>query len=362
MSDVNVDMVHDGKAKGDFAAQILANGRLDPGQMRPFVGKDGRTYISTYVGGDIADPKSYHVMTVNSNGTLRRDEWKSLDEAVMAVKRHRLGGIQDLVDRGLVYTLGNAMGTTVLEYHDISDALEADVSMDAVTRAKGDRVEYGTNYLPIPIIHSDYEINARVLATSRNMGNPLDTSMAERAARKVWEKLEGMLFTNTTYKFGNGTIYSYLNFPQRNKQNLTKSWATPATGAEIITDVLAMKDKAIQAKHFGPYVLYIPTAYETVIDRDYDATRGNTIRDRILAISNIEAIKVIDTLPADNVVFAQMTSDVVRLVRGMDIQNVQWQTEGNFVNKYKVMTIQVPQIRADHNGACGVVHGGISVE
>ncbi len=362
MSDVKIDMIHDGKAKGDFATQILTNGRLDPGQMRPFVGKDGRTYISTYMGGDITDPKSYHVMVANTNGTLRRDEWKSLDDAVMEVKRHRLGGIQDLIDKGLVYTLGNAMGTTVLEYHDISDALEADVSMDAVTRAKGDRVEYGTNYLPIPIIHSDYEINARVLATSRNMGNPIDTSMAQRAARKVWEKLENMLFGEVTYKFGNGTIYSYLNFPQRNKQNLTKSWSTPATGAEIITDVLAMKDKAISAKHFGPYVLYIPTGYETVIDRDYDNTRGNTIRERILAIANIDAIKVIDTLPADNVVFAQMTSDVVRLVRGMDIQNVQWQTEGNFVNKYKVMTIQVPQIRADHNGACGVVHGGISVE
>lgn len=361
MSDVKIDMVHEGKAQGDFAAQILANGRLDPGQMRPFVGRDGQTYVSVYRGGDVSDPKSYQVIQANTNGTLRRDEWKSLDEAVMAIKDSRLGGVQDLIERGLVYTLGNAMGTTVLEWHDISDALEADVSMDAITRAKGDRVEYGTNYLPIPIIHSDYEINARVLATSRNMGNPIDTSMAERAARKVWEKLEAMLFGEVTYKFGNGTINSYLTFPQRNKLNLTKSWATPATGAEIITDVLKMKQAAINAKHFGPYVLYVPTAYETVIDRDYDSQRGNTIRERILAISNIDAIKVIDTLPADNVVFTQMTSDVVRLVRGLDIQNVQWQTEGNFVNKYKVMTIQVPQIRADHNGSCGVVHSGVGL-
>jgi hypothetical protein len=40
----------------------------------------------------------------------------------------------------------------------------------------------------------------------------------------------------------------------------------------------------------------------------------------------------------------------------MAVQNVQWQTEGNFVNKYKVLTIQVPQIRSDDNNACGVLH------
>ena len=51
-----------------------------------------------------------------------------------------------------------------------------------------------------------------------------------------------------------------------------------------------------------------------------------------------------------------MTPDVVRLVQGMGLQNIQWQTEGNFVNKFKVMTIQVPQIRSDRNGKTGIVH------
>ncbi len=360
MSEVNVDLINEGKGQGDLAEQILTQGRLDPGRMRPFVGKDGKYYISVYQGGDVNDPKSYNTIQANTTGTLRRDEWKALDDAVLDVNRHRLGGIQDLIDKGLVYNLGNAMGTTVLEYHDISDALDADVSMDAITRAEGDRAVYGTNYLPIPIIHADYEINARVLATSRNMGNPIDVTMAERAARKVNEKLESMLFTNDTYKFGNGTIYSYLNFEKRNPVTFDSAWdASGVTGATIIKYVLDMKKASIAAKHYGPWVLYIPTAYETVIDRDYDATRGNTIRERILAIAGIDSIKVIDTLTADNVLMVQMTSDVVRLVRGMGLQNVQWQTEGNFITKYKVLTIQVPQIRADHEGNCGVIHGTV---
>ena len=52
----------------------------------------------------------------------------------------------------------------------------------------------------------------------------------------------------------------------------------------------------------------------------------------------------------------QLTSDVVRLVRGMPIQNVQWTEEGQFVTKYKVMTIQVPQIRSDQEGKTGLIH------
>jgi hypothetical protein len=41
---------------------------------------------------------------------------------------------------------------------------------------------------------------------------------------------------------------------------------------------------------------------------------------------------------------------------------VEWQTEGGLITKYKVMTIQVPQVRADQDGNSGIVHGGISIE
>jgi hypothetical protein len=358
---VGMDFIGKDGTQGQVAS-VFAGSGLNVNQMRPYLGKDGRAYITVYKGGDAKDPTNYASVPIQTNATLRRDEWVRLDEAVLRIAESRLGGVQDLVTRGLVYDIGDGMGSTVLEYHDVSDALEADLTMDGVSRARGDRPNYSANYLPLPIIHADYELNARVLAASRNLGQPLDTTLAERASRKVSEKLENLLFTDTTYAFGGGTIYSLMNHPNRNKKNLTKAWSTPATGSEIITDVLAMKQEAIAAHHYGPWVLYIPTAYETIIDRDYDSTRGNTIRERILAISGIEDVKVIDTLPANTVLLVQMTSDVVRLVRGMGIQNVEWQTEGGLITKYKVMTIQVPQVRADQDGNSGIVHGGISIE
>jgi hypothetical protein len=334
------------------------NARFNANSKRPWIGSDGNTYITVFKGGDAAKPENYESLKVNTTGTLRRDEWKMLDDTVIGIAEKRLVGINDLVSRGLVFNLGNGMATTVLEHHDVGDALTAELSMDAKSRAKGDRVEFGTNYLPIPIIHADYEINERVLMASRNMGNPLDTTMAERAARKVSEKLESMLFTDTSYTYGGGTIYSYLNYPSRITGSLGAAWGSSGyTGADILNDVLAMKQEAIDNHRYGPYVLYIPTAYETIMDEDFSSSKGtDTIRERLLKVGNITDIKVIDTLTADNVLLVQMTSDVVRLVRGMAIQNVQWQTEGGFVNKFKVMTIQVPQIRTSQDQLTGVVH------
>ena len=278
-----------------------------------------------------------------------------MDEAVLRISESRLGGVQDLIDQNLTYDIGDGLGSTVLEYHDVSDALSAQMSMDGVSRAEGDRPEFTTHYLPLPIIHSDYELNSRVLAVSRALGQPLDTTLAERATRKVNEQLEKMLFTDIDYGYGGGTIYSYLNFPYRNKKNLAKAW-TSCTGVEILADIMAMKLQSITAHFYGPWMIYIPTGYETVIDKDYDLTRGNTTRQRIMAVEGIKGIKVIDTLPAGNVLMVQMTSDVVRLVRGMGLQNVEWKTEGGLITKYKVMTIQVPQIRADQSQQCGLVH------
>lgn len=359
-----VDLVFNGQAQGTVASQLLSMGRMDVGMMKPFIGKDGKPRITVFKGGDATDPKNYETIQANA-ATLRRDEWKTLDAAILRVAESRLGGVQDLIDKGLVYNLGNGMGTTVLEWHDVSDAGDADLTMDGVTRADGDRPTFQHNYLPLPIIHADYEINTRVLAASRNLGNPLDTTMAERSARKVAEKLEKMLFTDTTYSWGTAdarnrnTIYSYVNHPDRIQQTLSTNWDNSSkTPADIVSEVLTMKQNSINNYHYGPWMLYIPTAYETAIDEDYDTTApsGTTIRERLLKISGIQGIKVVDTLPANNVLLVQMTSEVVRLVRGMGIQNVEWTTEGGMVHKYKVMTIQVPQIRSDANSKTGVVH------
>jgi len=357
---VQIDVISaNGQGVGDFAKDIVVNGCVDAGMHKPWVNpKDGRSYVTVHQGGDFMNPANYENLPIHTNAVLRQDEWKEMDAVVLKTAESRLGGVQDLKSKGLVLNIGNGMGTTVFQYQNVDGDLTAGLTMDGVPREQSNRVVFGTESIPLPICHVDYEMNDRVLQVSRKMGMPLDTSMAEKAARAVALKLEQMLFTDITYAYGSGTIYSYVNAPYRNQITMTELWdASGKTGLEILTEVISLKQAAIDANHFGPWVLYIPVGYETKMDYDFSDAKGDgTIRDRLLKVGGISEVKVIDTLPEDNVLLVEMTTDVVRWLNGMAVQNVQWNKEGGLVHNFKVMTIQVPQVRSDKLNQSGLVH------
>lgn len=323
---INKDFFLNGDAHGAVAARLLAND-MNPNGLR-------------------------------TNATLRKDEWKHFDQAVLDVARQRLVGAQDLISRGLTYNLANGLGQMVLEYEKQSDFGEARMDMTGEARGPGDRPEFTLGYLPLPITHEDFQINVRALNASRNLGQSLDTTQAAVASRKVSEKIETVLFQGaSSYTFGGGTIYGYTDFPSRNTVDLASNWdASGVTGDDILDDVRAMKQASIDDKHYGPWLLYVPTNYETVLDDDFKAQSDITIRERIKKISGIEDVKVADHLADDNIILTELRPETVRMVTGMQPTNIEWQTEGGMVFHFKVMAIMVPQLRADANGNCGIVH------
>jgi len=335
--------------------------KTNSGAMRPYIGKDGKFYVNHLKGGDPNLKQNWEKIEVNA-ASLRYDEWRTLDDAVIRVAEQRLVGFADLRRNNLVYTLNNAMGTTVLTWEDMSDAMEAYASIDPVRRGNDDTVVFSSNHIPIPIVHSDFQLGERILQESRNRGDALNTLGAERATRRVAEKLEDMLFGSTSsMTYGGGTIYTYLTHPDINTVPFASAgeyWNDSAkTPAQIKDDVVAMKQASIDDYHYGPWMLYIPTAYDTIMDDDYSVSGGSsmTIGERIKKISGIQGIQVVDRLPAHTVLLVQMTNDVVDLIDGMPIRPVEWDTEGGFVHNYKVMTIQVPRIKSDQNNRSGIV-------
>ena len=346
---VNIDFIQNGAGTGPVSSRLLANG-MDTNVLKPYIGPDGRNYQTVMVNG-----KAKAIPILNT-ATLRRDEWRQIDETVIMTAQERLVGVADLYSRNLVYNIGNGLGKTVLEYEDVSELTAAEMNMDAVTPGQKDRPQYDTKYLPLPVIFKDFSFNSRVLAASRTTGQPLDTTTAMMAARQVSEKVEDILFNGaSSYAYGGGTIYGYTDYPNANSVTLSVNWdASAKTGELILDDVRAMKQASIDAKHYGPFILYIPTNYETVLDDDFKSESDKTIRQRILEIANIQEVKVADKLSDDEVVLVQTTSDVVRMAEGLPIQTVEWQEGGGFTTNYKVLTIMVPQIRSDQSGNCGV--------
>jgi hypothetical protein len=334
---------------GSSAQRLMANG-MNPMALKPWVGMDGKTYMTHMVNGKPV------ALPIHVNATLRKDEWKEIDQAVIMSAQQRMVGVADLYSRNLVYRIGNGLGKTVLEYEDIDDLTDAELTMDAVTPSQKDRPNYELKYLPLPITHKDFSFNARVLAASRTTGQPIDTTTASLASRRVMDKVETMLFQGaSSYSYGGGTLYGYLDHPQKNTVTLGANWdASGVTGETILDDVRAMKQASIDAKHYGPWVLYIPTAWETVLDDDFKSNGDKTIRQRILEVAGIQDVKVADKMTANKAVLVEMNTETVRMVEGMAINTVEWESNGGFTTNFKVLTIMVPQIRADQNGNCGI--------
>lgn len=310
--------------------------------------------------GDVATrllASNFNVAALRTCRVLRREEWILFDQTVVEIARQRLHAVNDLVSRGLTYNLPNALGTTRLEWEVISDMTPAEISMSGVKDGEADRVSFDLSSLPIPIIHKDFHLNIRALETSRRFGQPLDTTMAALATRKVAEQAESILFNGLTVSANNGSIYGFLNAPNANTGNLSGPWDENAQdGADIIADVLAMI-AALQADHmWGPYGLYVPQRYWTKLVDDYKANSDRTIMERIMAIPGIAFVQPTEGIAADDdtVIMFQLSSDVVRMIMGMQPTLIEWESHGGMVTNFKVMAIMVPNFRNDYETQSGV--------
>lgn len=354
-----IDFVQNIAGFGDAADRLLQNNG-DPGVLRPYLGHDGKSYMTKMVRNErtgVIEPK---VFVTNTPATLSYDAWKQFDAAVIDTIYDRLRAFADIRAAGLVYNLPNGMAHTVLQYQTMGDITGATVSMDPSRRSETDRPESDLALFPLPIIHKDFDISARELLTSRQGIMPLDTTNARLAARKVAEELEDMTIGNVVpFKYAGNYVYGYLTFPQRAiKADMTVPDGT--NGTTVLADILALRQLLIDDRHFGPYMLYVNSQWSEVLDSDFSTAKGtNTLRQRILALPDIMDIRTLDRLPSTewHMILVEMRQENVRAVVGMEVQTVQWESMGGMMRHFKVMCLQVPQLRADTAGNSGIAHG-----
>lgn len=294
---------------------------------------------------------------LRTNAILRNEEWIALDTEVVQGALERIQGVADLISAGLVTRIPNGLGKTVLQYDKGGDMDPAIVSLDGITRSENDRIEYERAGLPLPIAHKDFYLNLRALEASRNGSEPMDTTYARVAGRKVGEAVEDMLF-NGGKTFGGLTVYGYLTHPDINTSGFGSggNWSQLAkTGDEILADVFTMITALESDGHYGPYWLYIGgTTANLKLARDYKAATSDTIQQRLMATGRISKIGTSSKLATDKIVMVQPSSDVVKLIEGEPLQTVQWDVHGGFQINYKAFTIQVPLIRSDIENKSGI--------
>jgi uncharacterized linocin/CFP29 family protein len=295
--------------------------------------------------------------------TLRKDEWKVFDEALVEEVHLRLRGVADLYGAGLTKSISGGLGKTVYEYEKMSDMTPAIVSMDGNVRSDNDRVDFSRAGIPLPITHKDFNLNLRTLQASRSGGEGLDTVQLRVCGRLIAEKLEDMLFNGSTKIYQGLPIYGYTTFPQRNKLAFGTggAWSSGSkTGEQKLNDVLAMIAAANADRMYGPFVLYIPATDAVALNQDFKTASDKSVLSRLLEIPELSSIRTSDVLAADNLLLVQMTADNVQLLVGEPLQNIQWDINGGFTIAFKSFTIQVPLIRADAAGRSGIVHMNVT--
>lgn len=351
----DIDLILNGTGTGEVASMLLQN-NLDYRVLKPWVGRDGQTYINANVCGEIKP------IRVNTVGLLRKDEWVALDKAVMKSAQLRLKAVSDLTSRGLVYNIPNAMGVTSFQTQSMSDLGAADVSMTGLEETTNEKLQFDLRSIPLPIIHKDLKIPIRLLAASRNSGaGALDTLEAEIAGRKVAELAEQMLIGSTAFSsFGGSAIYGYTTFPQRQTASLSDWESESTTGEDMRNELITMITAANSQLAFGPFQVYVTPSIALNMERDFKATSDKTIRTRLLELESIAGISSLDYLPAKTVLLVPMNSETVRMIMGLAPQTLQWDSKGGMLAHLKVMAIMVPQIRSDFLGRCGIVHGSYS--
>lgn len=392
----------------DNQVRVIVNtGRwtVEKGQRYPI--RESRRLMDLINNGS---PAGFRAMQLAANATaLRKEEWIELDRVVLRAARYRLRAWADLASRNSFGGF-NGMSKMILEHEVMSDPGEAIVDMDGLTDGRGDAPKFQLRGLPLPITHADFWFSSRVLSISRNTGTPLDTTMGEASGRRIGETLEKTLIGNqagavyggaSTYVGGydqTSQVYGYLTHPNRiSSTNFYKPTGNGRAGTgwlpqDTVLDVLGAIDTLRAHKFYGPFFLYHSNDWDQYLDRDYIAVTSGvggattgvttaTLRQRLLMIGKeadgetvIEGVKRLDFLfssltdqssggpglenltsaNAFTMILVQMTPDVCRAVNGMDITTIQWESVGGMRLNFKVLCIQVPQLRSDFYGNAGI--------
>jgi hypothetical protein len=300
----------------------------------------------------------------------------AIDKAVVEVGLQRLTFAADILAAGLTYTLTDPLSVAQLEWSTINKIGAAQRTMSPSARGENKLPIVVPNRLPIYLTTDQFEIDIRTLKMSQRVGMPLDTAIVKQCVRAVNEAIEDAALNGATTLDGQDlAVAGYkapglLNAPNAETQNLTAAaWTTVPVGSTVFAEVQAMMKKLQDNKKFGPYRLYVGTQIGNALDTDYNQTnnaQGLTIRQRLLQMDSLEAVRVADLLPAGNgaspsignkAALVQMTSDVIDMVVGQTPTVVPWTSLDGFAIHNLVMAIMIPRVRSDYNGDSGICIG-----
>ena len=176
---------------------------------------------------------------------LTVEQYRQLDEVTTGVLRNKIIGRQLIA---LAPGSPFGFGTQTITNNILNDMSDAVISMKLTENQ--DSIGYTDTSLNIPIIHKEFEIDRRDLASSRRTGQPLDTANAEAASARVADSEDELIIK------GSGDFDGLYN-GAGNDYNTSKDFGTPGNAIVAVKGAMAL---LIADKIYPPYNLTLNEA------------------------------------------------------------------------------------------------------
>jgi uncharacterized linocin/CFP29 family protein len=299
-------------------------------------------------------------LTVNS--ALRKNEWEELDRQIVAAAVPPLRMLNLLVSRGLTRTLGG-LGTLMAQYNAVGEMTPANATLRGHASIEKDLIDSTLAGVPVPVIAKEFEMDERLLANSRMLGDGLDVANGAAAARVVAEKMEDLLINgDTSINLQGQTVYGLTSHPSRITGTAT-SFGGGVWSAAIDNAVktIAGMIGQLQAKNFfGPYGVFASiNQFNTAALTYYVDGSGDTPRDRIMRMANVAVMEQIPQLVDGTVLVVQLDSNTVQAAYApgyFPSTTREWSSGDGMLNSFKVMAVYTPIIKAAVGSKLGVAH------
>jgi len=275
-------------------------------------------------------------------GILLREEMEYVDKVVIETIKPALVARQ-IFPLTKVSSDGGVMWITTPEEVDMSDA---SVTLHGAAQAD-DIALYWKHELIIPVIQKNFKIQWRDLASSRRLGQPLDTQYVKQASRKVQETEERMLLTGEDTTWPCMGIQGLL---QSAGNSVAASGNWPANAIDDINAARAW----LQAQGFVgmPFDLIAPPAMVKCLD---DQLPNTEITYRMFLLRNKLINRIFETAylytatgGQDSALVVQASRDNFDLVQAMPPKVGRWEYKDGNIYGY-LRECVVPRIKREES-------------
>lgn len=296
------------------------------------------------------------------------DEFVDRSEEIIEEVNLEVGVLDDAMG---IDEVGSSLATTIYTEQAESEVGEAEISMDG--QAKGEN--FDTANLPVgvaqPIIHVDYEIDARDQQQSANMGQDKEARLARQAGRVLREKEDDLMLNGWGLEIagpngGQFSVDGFLNTDARITGSAPDVWENDTAGKQAVQDtaeqmvsdlenVGANSDKNLMPRSRGVY-FYYNQVHNALLDKEDPRGDGNmSIRQRLQQDHPYVTLRETPFIPDDEAVMVVRDERVMSVVNAQGPTNMSWEPSP-MATRYKALSSRVPFFRSTYSDILGVVN------